>query len=186
LGGLVYRDDLEGTKTLLMLDLPQAFTPVSKKVFELWNKGTEEVFKVAVENAGKQKMESVTKTFDIDGASVEFNFLENEDYAASYALALSVNSPGLVGEWGSVVVIPNKGLVSVCKITKLKPVDFVKFIQRMKPLVEQYYTNNQNPVSKDFFWYYDGKFTRINVMKDDKGNINVIAPLGLSKLMTEK
>jgi uncharacterized protein YtpQ (UPF0354 family) len=186
LSNLISKEDLKGTKTLLMLDLPQAFTPVSKKEFELWNKPTDEVFKVAIENAGKQKMEKVTKTFDVDGVEVEFNFLENEDYAASYALGLSVNSPDLVGEWGAVVVIPNKGLVSVCKITKSKPVDFVKFIQRIKPLIEKSYSNNQNPVSPDFFWYYNGKFTDIDVITDEKGNINVVAPQGLSTLMTTK
>lgn len=186
LSNFVARTDLEGTATLLMLDLPQAFTPLQKKYFALWHKNIDEVFKVAIVNAAKQKMERLTKSFDLSGTQVEFNFLENEDYAASYALDLSDNAPELVGEWGSVVAIPNKGLVVICKISHEKPVEFVKFIQRMKPLIEQSCNQGQGPISKDFFWYFHGKFTRINVNADDNGNVNVIAPLGLSSLMVDK
>jgi len=188
-GGLdnfISRTDLEGTKTLLMLDLPQAFTPLQKKYFDLWHKSADDVFKAAILNVSKQKMEMLTKSFDISGTQVEFNFLENEDYGASYILDLSGNAPALVGEWGSVVAVPNKGLVAICKISHNKPVEFVKFIQRIKPLIEQSYNQGQGPVSKEFFWYYKGKFTHIVVNTDTAGNINVVAPLGLSVLMTEK
>jgi len=182
----ISRTDLEGTTTLLMLDLPDAFTPVSKKDFDFWHKTIDDVFKEAITNVDKQKIDKVTKVFSVDGVQIEFNFLENEDYAASYALDLSNNSPELVGEWGSVVVIPNKGLVSVCKISKDKPVDFVKYIERIKPLTDKSYTQHPSPVSREFYWYYQGKFTLIAVKTDDKGNINITAPVGLSALFAEK
>jgi len=169
-----------------MLDLPQAFTPLQKKYFDLWHKSAEDVFNAAISNVAKQKMERLTKSFDISGTQVEFNFLENEDYGASCALDLSRNAPELVGEWGSVVAVPNKGLVAICKISHDKPVEFVKFIQRMKHLIEQSYNQGQSPISKEFFWYYQGKFTHIVVNTDATGNINVVAPLGLSTLMVEK
>lgn len=186
LENLVSRVDLEGTVTLLMLDLPEAFATVSKKEFDHWHISADTAFRQALENIGKQKIERETKSIDIEGTPVEFNFLENEDYAASYALDLSNNSPALVGEWGSAIALPNKGLVAICKISREKPVEFVKFIQAAKPIIEKLYTSDPQPISKEFFWYYKGKFTRIVVNEDSKGNINVIAPVGLSELMVSK
>lgn len=188
-GGLesvVGRQDLEGTYTLLMLDLPGAFTAVQRSTFTRWKKDTAEVFQLAQENINKQKVEKLTQFFDIDGSSIEIGFLGEENYAASYALDLLHNAPDLVGEWGSVVVIPNKGLVNLCKINRARPLDFVKFIQRTKPLTEKSFRNHPQPISEDYFWYYKGRFTKINVTTDSHGQISVVAPFGLSQLMTEK
>ena len=186
ISSLVARKDLEGTYTLLMLDLPGAFRAVQIQVFSLWGKDTSEVFKIAQENVNKQQIKKVTRKFDIDGTSVEISFLGNEDYAASYALDLVNNSPEFVGEWGSAIAMPNKGVVDICKISRDKPVDFVKFIQRIKPTIEQSYHEHEQPISDQFFWYYQGHFTRINIITQADGNINVISPSGLSSLMTEK
>ncbi|MDX2047730.1 MAG: hypothetical protein SFU87_13150 [Chitinophagaceae bacterium] len=183
---LIVKTDIERTYTLLMLDLPGAFTPVQKEMFLLWKKDTSEVFKIAQDNVNRQQIKKVTRQFDIDGTNVEISFLGNEDYAASYALDLINNSPDLVGEWGSVIAMPNKGIVDICKISRNKPVDFVKFIQRLKARVEQSYREHEQPISDQFFWYYRGKFTRIRVITQRNGSINVISPFGLTELMTEK
>jgi len=186
IASLVVKTDLEDTYTLLMLDLPGAFTPVQKQIFQLWKKDTTEVFKIAQQNINKQQIEKITQKFDFDGTNVEITLLGNEDYAASYALDLINNSPDLVGEWGSVVALPNKGLVNICKISKDKPIDFVKFIQKTKPLIEKSYNVHPQQISEQYFWYYKGKFTKINVLTDAKGTINVISPYGLTELMIEK
>jgi hypothetical protein len=186
IGNLIVKADLEDTYTVLMLDLPDAFTPIQKEMFDEWKKDTAEVFKIAQDNVNKQQIEKVTQTFDIDGTNVEISFLGNEDYAASFALALIHNSPELVGEWGSVVAIPNKGLVNVCKITKDKPLDFVKFIQRTKPLVEKAFMQHEQPISPDYFWYYQGRFAKIMILTNANGGIQVISPFGLTALMTPK
>jgi len=183
---MVAKTDLEGTYTLLMLDLPGAFTAVQKQIFSGWKKDSTEVFKVALTNINRQKIEKVTKSFDFDKTAIEVSFLGNEDYAASYALDLVNNSPELVGEWGSVIAMPNKGLVDICKITKAKPVDFVKFIQMTKPLIEKSFQEHPQRISDQYYWYYQGRFTKINVVTDANGNINVIPPFGLTELMTVK
>lgn len=180
------KTDLEDTYSLLMLDLPNTFTPVSRAIFDLWKKDISEVFKVAQQNVNKQDVQKVIKNIDVEGTKIEMIFLGNEDYAASYALDLEINSPELIGEWGSVVVMPNKGLVNVCKINKKKPVDFVKFIQTIKPLTDKSYSEHPQKISNQFYWYYKGAFTKINVFIDTKGNINVVSPFGLTELMTQK
>lgn len=183
---VVSREDLEGTYSLLMLDLPGAFVPVQKKVFDGWKKNNEEVFAIAQANINKQRIDKVTNQFDIEGSKIEISFLGNEDYAASYALDLPTNSPEFVGAWGSAIAIPTKGLVNICKISKEKPVDFVKFIQYTKHAIDQAYQGHPQPISDQYFWYYKGKFTRIKVITNPDGGINVISPAGLTELMTQQ
>jgi hypothetical protein len=134
-------------------------------------------------NINNQEIEKVVDSFDIDGSEIEIIFLGNEDYAASYALDLMNNSPELVGEWGSVVAMPNKGLVDICKIHGDKPADFVKFIQVTKPLVKKSYQEHAQPISDQYFWYYKGQFKKISVFTNPDGSINVVSPAGLTALM---
>lgn len=182
---LITKKHLDGTVSLLMLDLPSAFTPIQKNMFDLWNKTVDEVFEIAQKNVNKQEFTKMTESIDVIDKKIEVSFIENEDYGASLALDLKNNTPEFIGEWGSVVAIPNKGIVNICKISKEKPVDFILFIQSFKPVVEQFYSQHPQPISTDFYWYYKGDFTRINVI-DNNGEINVISPMGLTELMTKE
>ncbi|MCS3529519.1 hypothetical protein [Chryseobacterium sp. JUb7] len=180
----VYKIDLEGTYTVLMLDLPTAFTNVQRgTMFKFWNKSEQEVFSLAQKNINSQKVNKLTQEFDLGGTKIEVSFIDDETYAGSYALDLINNSKDFVGELGSVVAFPNKGIINICKITKEKPLDFVKFIQGTKGLVQKFHDEHPYPISTDFFWYYNGKFKKIDVNQDIDGKINVISPLELSKLL---
>jgi hypothetical protein len=53
-------------------------------------------------------------------------------------------------------------------------------------MIEQSYQQHSQPISDEYFWYYKGKFTKINVLTNADGTINVISPAGLTVLMTEK
>lgn len=180
---LISKKDLDGTVSVLMLDLPSTFTPIQNDQFDLWNKTPEEVFEIAQKNVNRQEFTKATEPIEANGHQIEVHFMENEDYGASLALDLAHTAPEFVGEWGSVVAIPNKGIVNICKVSKENPLDFMLFIQRLKPLVEQFYSQHPQPISTDFFWYYQGTFTKINVIANN-GEFNVISPQGLTELMT--
>jgi len=182
---MIVRTHLEGTFSLLMLDLPSAFTPVQKEVFKLWDKSEDEVFEIAQRNVNKQESVKVTEPFEVKESTIEVHFLENEDYGASLGLDLENNAPEFLGEWGAVIAIPNKGIINVCKVSKENPVDFVLFIQKFQAVVEQFYQQHSQPVSTDFFWYYQGEFTKIKVLNVN-GDIQVISPQGLTQLMVEE
>lgn len=184
---LVTRTDLPGTVTMLMLDLPGAFSPVPRAAFTQWQQSEAAVFAQALANVAKQPVEKVSKDLDgPNGTKLTFNFLGNEDYAASYALDLATNAPAFVGDWGCALAIPNKGLVSTCAISRARPLDFIHYIQLSQAVIAKSYQEHQQPISPDFFWYYQGKFTRITVLTDKDGHVSVVAPLGLAALMTTK
>lgn len=185
-GALVSRVDLEGTHTVLMLDLPGAFTAVQRKDYDHWKKGLDEVFRVAQDNVDSQQVEKITKMTDVGGDSIAVSILGSDDYAASYALDLARNSPDLVGDWGCAISLPNRSLVALCRISHDKPVDFIKFIQLTKDYLEQAFQQHPQRISDRFFWYYQGKFTPIRVETQGDGNINVVAPFELAELMSKK
>jgi len=182
---LVVKKHLDGTLSLLMLDLPSAFTPIQKNMFDLWNKTVDEVFDIAQRNVNKQEFVKATQVIDVNDQKIEVCFIENEDYGASIALDLENNAPEFVGEWGSVVAIPNKGIVNIHKISKSNPLNFVLYIQRLKPLVEKFFYEHTQPISTEFYWYYEGEFTKIHVV-ESSGEFNVVSPMGLTELITEK
>jgi len=182
---LIVKKHLDGTFSLLVLDLPSSFVSVQKQMFDLWNKTIDEIFDIAQKNVNKQEFTKGTESIDINGEKIEVNFLENEDYGASLALDLKNNAPEFVGEWGSVLAIPNKEIVAICKITKDKSVNFVLFIEQIRPFVEKFFNEHPQQISTDFYWYYEGQFTKINIIENN-GEFNVISPIGLTELMTEK
>jgi hypothetical protein len=183
---LVSRTDLPGTYTLLMLDFPGAFTPVRAAMFARWKVDTADVFRVAQANVDSVNVQKATKPFELGGTQVEITMLGEENYAASYALDLAHNAPELLGEWGCALAMPNKGLVSICKISRDKPLDFVKFIQLTQPFIEKSYQEQPQPISDQYFWYYQGKFIRIETTLDASGHLSVLPPTALTDLMTQK
>jgi len=183
---LVVRTDLDGTYTMLMLDFPGAFAPVRKSMFDQWKKDAAEVFQVAQANVDSEKVSKVTKTFTLKSVEIEVNMLVDANYAASYALDIAHNAPDLVGELGCVLAMPYKGLVTVCKIVKGDNLDWVKFIRLTQPFIEKSYREQPQPISDQYFWYYQGKFTRIGVYTDDQGVHHVAPPQGLADLLTPK
>ncbi len=180
----IIREDLDGTYTVLMLDLPSTFSPISADISQTWGKTKDELFRMAQDNVNKQALEKMSKTFKNDSVEVEIHFLSNDDYAASCALDLEKNAPEMLGEWGAVLAIPNKGIVNLCTVSPEKPLDFVLFIQLTHNVVKDFYMKHPQPVSTDFFWYYKGEFTKILVV-EEAGNISVINPMGLTELMTK-
>jgi hypothetical protein len=182
LENLVSKVDLQETHTVLMFDFPGAFTPVQKELIEKWKKDSAEIFQTAQTNMNKQKVEKMTEEFKVNNNKYPFTFVLEENYASSYVLDLKNNSPDLVGEWGSVIVVPNKSMAGICKIGKNNPVDFVKFIELIDPFIQKQFAEHPQPILPDYFWYYKGKFTKINITVKD-GKMSIVAPMGLAELM---
>jgi len=179
---LVLRIDLEGTITVLMMDLPGAFSTVMKEHFEAWNISADSAFNIAQANINTHPVEQLTEFFTFEGVKVEVTILAEENYAASVLPDLKSNYPQLVGEWGSVIAVPHKAFVELCKVNRDRPFDFVKFIQGTKSVVDQEYMKHPQRISNRFYWYYNGIFHPITVT-DNNGSVNIVAPMGLSELM---
>jgi hypothetical protein len=64
-----------------------------------------------------------------------------------------------------------------------KPMNFVKYIQLTRGYMERSYQEHPQRISDQYYWYYQGTFTRIPVTTDTDGDPNVIIPQGLKRLI---
>ncbi|MEO0895210.1 MAG: hypothetical protein AAFY71_02240 [Bacteroidota bacterium] len=178
---IIYRKDLEGTVSMLMLDLPSVFTTVDKSQTENWNKTDAELFARAEENLGKIPVVKTHYKIPFEGDSLSLYAIEEENYASSYALDLKHNSKEFIGEFGSVVAIPTRGTALIFKINRGDMVSYQNFITQYSKLVKDLYYDQPHPVSPYFFWYHEGRFTKIKVDSKD-GLITVNPPEDLLDL----
>lgn len=180
----ITKNDLEGTTSVLMLDLPTTFTTVTKDVFNLWKKSKTEIFGIAQENVNKNEFFKHTETFETENDTIEIHFIQNEAIGSSAVLDLVKNAPEFIGEFGSVLAVPNKGFVLLSRISPEKPHDFMTFIQVNYDMVTDFYESHPQPVSKDFFWYYKGKFRKID-FQSEGNEIKITLPKELSELVLD-
>jgi hypothetical protein len=182
----IARTDLEGTYTVLMFDLPHAFSSVNHDLPEIWKKSKEELFRVATDNVNKIEIVKVTEIVQPDGMQFELHLMEEENFAGVYALDLQKNSPEFVGELGSIVSIPNAGFAIIYKIDPKNPAEFADYIRITHSLNQESYTGHSKGVTPDYFWYYKGKFTKVGVREQPDGEFYIVPPDGLTKLTDGK
>jgi hypothetical protein len=147
---LVHRKDLEGTVTVLVLDLPDSVESVLNTNIEKWNKQPEELFILAFDNL-KEK-------FKREAERMENNFLKlsGEDiFVTSEALFFERNKD-CIGKFGSIFCIPNRDtLVAVAIDSDL---DVEVGLQLMIPFAENTFDQSEDmAITRHIFWYYEGK-----------------------------
>jgi hypothetical protein len=147
---LVHRKDLEGTVTVLVLDLPDSVESVLNTNIEKWNKQPEELFALAFDNL-KEK-------FKREAERMENNFLKlsGEDiFVTSEALFFERNKD-CIGKFGSIFCIPNRDtLVAVAIDSDL---DVEVGLQLMIPFAENTFDQSEDmAITRHIFWHYEGK-----------------------------
>lgn len=178
-GQFITREDIPGTVSVIMIDLPTAFMVLMRDSSLKWGKSDEMLFQEAIRNLSVQSLEEYTRDL---GDSIMITALTNDDYAASCILD-SVRMKKYPGKYGATVSIPSKGAVLIHRMDD--PVSFVQFINITHEMVNKFNTTQQGPITTDYFWYYKGKWTKINVAYEKKA-VNVFAPLGLVEMLIEK
>lgn len=181
----ITQKNLEGTTSVLMMDLNTSFTTITRDVFEIWNRSEKELFAIAQQNINQKQKFKHTENFDFRGHNITVNFIQNESLGASMVLDLENNAPEFIGELGTIVAIPNKGFVILSRIMRKNPLEFMLFIQAHIEFVEKAYQQHPQRISPDFFWYYQGKFTQVQI-NFNKGEIEILAPMELSDLISKQ
>lgn len=148
---LAYRKDLEGTVTVLVLDLQDSVESVLKANIEKWNKNPEELFELAIDNL-KEKFKREAEKME------ENNFLKlsGEDiFITSDALFFERNK-ACIGKFGSIFCLPNRDtLVAVPVNTDL---DVEVGLQLMIPFAEETFDSSEDlAITRHIFWHYEGK-----------------------------
>ena len=147
---LVHRKDLEGTVTVLVLDLPDSVESILNTNIEKWNKQPNELFLIAFDNL-KEKFKREVERMDTN-----FMKLSGEDiFITSDALFFERNKE-CIGKFGSIFCLPNRDLlVSVPINTDL---DVEVGLQFMIPFAENTFDTSEDlAITSHIFWHYEGK-----------------------------
>jgi len=147
---LAHRKDLEGTVTVLVLDLPDSVESLLKTTIENWNKNTDELFALAIENLKEKFKREIEKT--------ENNFLKlsGEDiFITSEALFFARNR-GCIGKFGSIFCLPNRDTLVAVPINA--DLDVEVGLQLMIPFAEETFEKSEDmAITNHIFWHYNGK-----------------------------
>ncbi len=147
---VAYRKDLEGTVTVLVLDLPDSVESVLKATIEKWNKQPEELFTLGMEN--------LREKFKREAERTENNFLKlsGEDiFVTSDALFFERNKACL-GRYGSIFCLPNRDTLVAVAINE--DLDLEVGLQFMIPFAEDTFDNSGDlAITRHIFWHYEGK-----------------------------
>ncbi len=157
---MVWRVDLPGVASVVVIDFPQLTQTLTRKWLEKWNKSADQVLERAKRNtlaSGAMQVERVP--LDEEEQLVIRVLLGEDHYLATHALDLP-SYPGLIGTHGSMVMVPNRHAVMVFPI---EHIDVVKVIPSMIGMGIKLYTDGPGSISDQMYWRdAAGEFHRLD------------------------
>lgn len=175
-GQMIQRLDLPNTASFLILDYDERFHFLTEDHIKEWNIPKRELFEIALENIALEKIDIQevvwAEKFEL------FSFFSG-DFSASYIVELAKNAPFAIGKFGAVVAIPTKGSAFVHPINGDTA---LPFIHSFEDTFSTFYHQDEVPISRYYYWYYEGKF---EVFQEKKSSPNsyIEMPIKLNNLL---
>lgn len=159
---LISRIDFEDTKSYLVFDYPDKFQLVYKENFANWGITEDEAFKIALEHASKYEVEIRKYEFETFN---QFSFFSST-HSVSYILDFEQNASMCIGKAGSIVNIPTQGSAFAI------PIDgpnVKEMIEEIGETIVKFFDEDPGNITTNYYWYYNGKFTKFSSTKSDDG-----------------
>lgn len=176
---MVYKTDFEGTFTNLILDYQGRFHLLTKRMVARWDQPLETLFSIAQENINAEEIK-LTKGETEDGTELYCFF--SGDFSASYLVDFQTNAYFCVGEYGTLVALPTKGVGICIPLNDRFVLERVKFLA---PLVNQFYQKDPGHITNKFYWFYEGSFLRFRYEAEKEDKIMIRLPYKLEELLKE-
>ena len=152
----VHREDLEGTVSVLVYDLPTSIQNVSPKDAEAWGKAPDELFALGLANVRENYTPDILRQDVGDGVEIVL-FADESFFIASFALLLD-HYPEYVGAHGSLISIPHRHVLLCYPIESL---DVIRAINLLIQITAGMEKEGPGSISPHLYWYRDGEFTRL-------------------------
>ncbi|HSZ24570.1 MAG TPA: hypothetical protein VK766_02570 [Cytophagaceae bacterium] len=147
---LVHRKDLEGTVTVLVLDLPDSVESVLNVNIEKWRKLPEELFVLAFDNL-KEKFKRETEKMDNN-----FIKLSGDDIFITSEILFFERNKDCIGKFGAIVCLPNRNTLMAVPINS--DLDVEVGLQLMIPFAENTFDHSEDSaITRHIFWHYAGR-----------------------------
>lgn len=152
---MICQTDLEGTRSMVVLDYPDHFQMLLKKDIESLHISEKEVFALGLRNLQKQPFELIKKTV-FPGAEVFI--IQNKEYAGSMILCLAHLDPKFIGTSGSLIAIPSKDRAM---IFPLQTKNFKRIINAVDDAVLSLFMSSPGPITPNYYRYQKGSFKKV-------------------------
>jgi len=170
------RNDLEGTKTYVVFDMPTSTTHVNRTHAKTWNMTDAEIFAVAMDNLEKRPM--VPTDVDRERSGQTTYFFDGDVFTSTLALRIA-DGQEWVGPFGALVVIPTRNRLVVHPIEGFES---GRVYEILGPYAWKEHSSSPGAVSPFVYWFYKGAFIACGVL--DENNIPVpMVPEKLTRLL---
>jgi hypothetical protein len=150
---------------VLVFDLPHTVCNIKPEQAAPWGKTEDELFEAGLDN--------VRRNYEIKAEAAEFGADGDFIYACEAAHFFATNvlfdldkHARLVGKGGALVAAPNRHITLVYPICDMKKV--VGMINNLCVAVPGIYDNNPGALTKEIYWYKDGRFLPLPYKFDNK------------------
>lgn len=160
---VIHRVDLPGTISALVFDLPSSVRNVTPDEAEVWGKGEDELFEIALaqvrENCIPDKSEQELSP------GIALHVLQDESFfVASHALLIE-DHPECIGSFGSLIGIPRRRELLAYPIENLK---VIPAINMLIPIIMGMERDGPGSISSRLYWYRDGEYTDLPYRVEDQ------------------
>jgi hypothetical protein len=149
-GDIIFRKDLEGTVTVLVLDLPDSVEVLMHTGITKWNKSPEELFVIAIKNL-KEKYTSR----DVERLENKLLNITGEDIFITSETLYFERNKECIGNFGAIFCLPNKETLRAFALNS--DLDIEVGLQMMIPFAEETFDRSEDKITRNIFWHFEGK-----------------------------
>jgi hypothetical protein len=168
---IVYREDIEGTVSVLVFDLQNSIIQVATSDAALWGRETDELFEIGLQNTWRGESPDILMEDLGDDVQVAV-FQGRSFYVATHALLLE-DYAGYVGTYGSLVIIPHRH-VMVCY--PIEDANVMMALDKLIIIAIQMYNEGPGSISPRLYWYENGRFTDLSYQIVDDHQLHFVPP----------
>lgn len=166
---LLHRQDLPGTISALVFDLPSSIRNVTPEEAQAWGKSLDELFRIGLDNVRESCIPDVSEQQLSDDVTVTL-LADESFFVATHALLLE-DRPELIGTFGCLVGIPHRHVLLAYPIEDLR---VLEAIQMLIPIIHGMEREGPGSISPLLYWYKNGEYT--NLPYQIKGNTLTFSP----------
>lgn len=148
--------DLEGTVTMLVLDLENAIRTVGADDARPWGKSHYELIRLGL-NYVRETSDVEVSDFQLTD-EVSVKIISGDSFFASTMVLLLEEFPECLGLYGALVGVPHRHAAILYPIQNL---DVIKAVNVLIPLIKSLYNEGPGSISPNLYWYRQQKFINL-------------------------
>lgn len=152
----VFRRDLPGTVTVLVVDLPSSVANIPRDEVGRWRLSDEELFAAAREST-RVLAESHKEEVELSD-TVTVTLIGGDSYFAASNVLLLDQHHECIGPHGALVGVPHRHAAIVYPVTGI---EVVHAVNGLIPVIHGMHQEGPGSISPSLYWYRDGEFLEL-------------------------